>query len=265
MAMTPLRVLVADDELMARRRLARLLAGLADVEPCGECADGAAVLARVAEGGVDVILLDIRMPGLDGLEAMRRLPEGGPTVIFCTAHAEHAVAAFDVGAVDYLLKPISAERLERALTRARTREAQARFQGELARHRRPPALDRLAVPTRLGIVLLDPHRISHATLDGELATLFTPEGAHLSDLSLQELEARLPSCFMRVHRRALLNLEHVVRLEPCATGGFVARTARGDAVPVSRKAGRELRRMLGLRRGASEDGEDDADGEDSDR
>ena len=94
----PLRVLVADDEAIARRRLLRLLQAIPDVVSCGECTDGTEVLARIREGGVDVVLLDIHMPGLTGLDAMELMPLDGPYVVFCTAHPDHAVKAFDAWA-----------------------------------------------------------------------------------------------------------------------------------------------------------------------
>ncbi len=226
-----LRVLIADDEEIARRRLARLLAMIPETAVAGECADAGAVLERVREGGVDVLLLDIQMPGLTGLDAVALLPHGGPQVIFCTAHAEHAVGAFDAGAVDYLQKPVDAARLQKALERARAR--------------RPPSLNRLAISTRQGIVLLDPAEISHAMLEGELVAVVTASATYLTDSTLQALEEKLGG-FERVHRRALLNLEHVVRLEPNESGGFLARTRAGHGVEVSRAAARELRRRLGL-------------------
>jgi two-component system LytT family response regulator len=242
-----LRVLVADDEELARTRLLRLLALLPDVEVCGECRDGSEVLARVQAGDVDVVLLDIQMPGLTGLEAITLLPEDGPYVVFCTAHAEHALAAFDTGAIDYLLKPIEAGRLGKALERARSRDVVRRFREQAQQLRQGP--QRLAVPTRQGIVLIDPRDISHAVLEGELVTIYTSRGDHLTDFSLQELQDKLPAgAFERVHRKALLNLEQVVRLEPCETGGMVARTTRGHAVEISRQSARALRRRLGLRR-----------------
>ncbi|MBI5543867.1 MAG: LytTR family transcriptional regulator DNA-binding domain-containing protein [Deltaproteobacteria bacterium] len=155
-----------------------------------------------------------------------RLANKGPScyVVFCTAHAEHAVEAFDAEALDYLLKPVEAERLEKALQRDR------------------PA----------GSPSDQPRRARRRA--GALAT---NRGDVLTDLSLQELEGRLPSSFMRVHRRALLNLERMARLEPTETGEFLARTARGDGVQVSRQAARQLRRRLGLRRPAEEREEDD--------
>jgi len=253
-----LRVLVADDELMARKRLARLLSAVADVELAGEARDGEEVLAKVKEGAIDVVLLDINMPGLTGVDAMQLMPEDGPFIVFCTAHAEHAITAFEGGAVDYLLKPVEASRLQKALDRARSRLALKDFEAGNAAGDEPArgeaALDRLAIPTRQGVVLVDPREITHAALEGELVTVFTTGGDYLTDFTLQDLELRLPN-LERVHRRALLNLAHVVRLEPCETGGFLARTARGQSVLVSRQAARELRRRLGLRRDAGEDEE----------
>jgi two-component system LytT family response regulator len=110
-------------------------------------------------------------------------------------------------------------------------------------------LQRLAITTRQGVVLLDPAAITHATLEDELVTVFTKEGQHLTDFTLQELQERLPEgAFERVHRRALLNLGAVARLEPLETGGYTARTHAGHAVEVSRQAARELRTRLGLRK-----------------
>ncbi|AFE11100.1 response regulator [Corallococcus coralloides DSM 2259] len=254
----PLRVLIADDELLARKRLSRLLAALPDVSVCGEAVDGDSVLAAVRAGGVDVVLLDIHMPGLSGLDAMALLPEGGPHVIFCTAHAEHAVNAFEHGAVDYVLKPVEAARLQKALERARAR-LPARVKTPTATApaaaAEKPALTRLPIPTRQGLVLVSPDAISHASLEDELVTVFTAQGDYLTDFTLNELADKLPpEHFHRVHRRALLNLSHVTRLEPLETGGYLARTARGHSVEVSRQSARELRRMLGLRKGAEDEG-----------
>ncbi len=256
----PLQVLVVDDEATARRRLMRLLESVPDVRLCGECADADEALDRVRAGGVDVVLLDIQMPGLSGLDVLALLPEGGPVVIFCTAHAEHAISAFDVGAIDYLLKPVEVGRLRKALERARQADQRRRFLVEAERHRttgRPqrsadhPAdglPPRLPLETRQGIVLLAPEEISHAQLDGALVTVHTTRGDFLCDMPLHELAERLgPHGFLRVHRRSLLNLAKVARLEPTETGGFVARTADGQAVEVSRQAARDLRRRLGLR------------------
>jgi two-component system LytT family response regulator len=243
--MNLLRVLVADDELLARKRLARLLAEVQGVTVVAECADAEEVLARVKQGGVDLAVLDIHMPGLSGIDALGILGESGPAVIFCTAHEGHAVAAFEGGAVDYLLKPIDLERLRKAIERARTRV-------------KPTAepIGKLPIETRTGIVLVDEARITHATLDGALVTVFTLDGELITDFTLQDLERRLPEGrFLRVHRRAILALDHVVRLEPVVTGGYLAHTVRGHTVEVSRQSARGLRKRLGIAR--REDGVDD--------
>lgn len=232
--MRALRVLVADDELLARKRVARLVSAMEGVELVGMCETGDEVLARVAEIEVDVVLLDIHMPGLSGLDAIALLPKDGPIVIFTTAHAEHAVEAFDQGAVDYVLKPVEAGRLAKALDRARTRAL-------------APRVQRVPVQTRKGVVLLSPDEISHAVVDGELVTIFTDRGPFTTDFRLVDLEARLPGDrFLRVHRQGLINLDRLVRLEPTDVGGYVAHMRDESRVTVSRASARGIRRLLGL-------------------
>ena len=261
----PMRVLVADDELLARKRLLRLLAAIDGVTIAGECENGHLVLERLTAKDVDVILLDIHMPGLSGIETAALLPEDGPVIVLCTAHPDHAVDTFEQGAADYILKPVEAGRLKKALDRARSRLAERTHGRDGGAHAAEPGaphagagdearpLDRLAIPTRAGtgsagIVLLDPRTVSHAVLDGELVTVVADGKSYLSDDTLNDLQDRLPrDSFERVHRRALLNLEHVVRLEPLETGGFLAFTRGGHSIEVSRQAARELRKRLKLR------------------
>lgn len=247
----PLRILIADDEPLARARLTRLLGSLTGIELAGECADGGEVLKRIEKKDIDVVLLDVQMPGLSGLEALSLWPKEGPLVIFCTAHDTHAVKAFDEGAIDYVLKPVEPARLKKALERARSRGQRKRFQTEVEQQQ---TAARLPVTTRQGVVLLDAARITHAVLSEELVTVFTLDATHLTDYSLQELLERLPpGRFERVHRNALLCLEHVSRLEPLETGGYLAHTAKGQSVEVSRQSARNLRKRLGLRKGNDED------------
>lgn len=241
-----LRVLIADDEQLARARLTRLLTSMEDVTIVGEAKDGEEVLTKVRAGGIDVVLLDVQMPKLTGVEAMALWPVDGPWVVFCTAHAEHAVKAFEIDAVDYLLKPVEPDRLKKALDKARQRETRETFSAAVKKHQTIP---RLPVQTRQGLVLLDPGVITHAVLEGELVTVHTKDASFLTDYSLNDLEQRLPAGrFERVHRRALLNLEAVARLEPLETGGYLARTTNGHSVEVSRQAARDLRKRLGLRK-----------------
>ena len=253
-ASTKLRVLVADDELLARKRLARLLAEVPTVELLGTCENADEVLERTKAGDVDLILLDIHMPGLMGIDALRVLESrgGGPLVVFCTAHADHAVDAFDGGAVDYLLKPIAPDRLAKAIARVEQRLAEGQPSPAPGAPADRPSTDRLAVTTRAGVVLVDPKLVTHAVLDGVLVTLATTEADYVTDFTLQDLERKLPH-LTRVHRRALVNLSHVTRLEPIETGGYVARTARGASIEVSRQAARDLRKALGLRKAPGDD------------
>jgi two-component system LytT family response regulator len=239
-----LRVVVCDDELIARRRAARLLSEQPGVEVVAECASGGEVLARLAAEDVDLVVLDIHMPGMTGLETVLQMPEDRPYLIFLTAHPEHAVAAFDVGATDYLVKPVDEVRLKKALDRAR-RQLDAPLGRDA--HDAAAPLARLAIATRTGVVLLGPDEVTHAVFDGQLVTVHTRDRAILADATLQELEQRLSAPhFERVHRRAIVNLLHVERLEPVLSGGYVARIAGGKSVDVSRQAARRLRRRLGI-------------------
>jgi two-component system, LytTR family, response regulator len=240
----PLRVLVCDDEMIARQRAVRLVQEAPNVEVVAECASGDEVLAKLAAEDVDVVLLDINMPGMTGIETTMKMPEDRPYVIFLTAHPEHAVQAFDVGATDYLLKPVDQARLEKALDRARKElDAPAGLRAGT-----DPPLARLAISTKAGVVLLAPEELTHAVFDGSLVTVHTKDRSVLTDQSLQDLEAKLAKsgAFERVHRRALLNLLMVERLEPVLSGGYVARLVSGKTVDISRQAARKLRRRLGI-------------------
>ena len=237
-----LRVLIADDEMIARKRLHRLLAAMPHVEIAGECTSGEEVLRRLEEEDVDVLLLDVQMPGLNGIETKALMADDGPYVVFTTAHPEHAIEAFDVGAVDYVLKPIEPARLAKALERAR------RHLETGARTKSHDGVSRLAIATSKGVRLIDPATITHAVYDGSLVTVHAAGEAILTELTLQDVIARLPTgaAFERVHRRAVVNLHEVERLEPVATGGYVAVVRGGARVDVSRQAARRLRRRLAL-------------------
>ena len=225
-----LRVVIADDELQARKRLARLCAEHGDVEVVAQCADATSLLAALPAARADLLLLDISMPGRSGLDVRVLLGDAAPPIVFVTAHAEHAAFAFDLGVVDYVRKPVTADRLALALGRAR------------AAVRRP---ERLTLETRKGLVLLDPAELVAARTDGVLVTLVTTRGELPTAFTLKALAARLPAGrFVRVDRRHLVNLAEIERLEPLPTGGAIAVTRSGLEVPVSRQAARTLRRRL---------------------
>jgi two-component system, LytTR family, response regulator len=250
MTSIPLRIVVCDDELMARKRVLRLLGELQGIDSVSECESGEQVLERLRAEDVDVAILDINMPGMSGIETVMAMPEERPYVIFLTAHPEHAVKAFDVGAVDYVLKPVDDARLAKALERARgfLDHGPAVAGASDATREASRATDKLAIATHDGAALVRPSEITHATFDGTLVTVHTAGRAILTDDTLQDLEAKLGAGpFERVHRRALLNLDHVERLESVDTGGYVAVLSTGKRVDVSRQSARRLRRRLGLR------------------
>jgi two-component system LytT family response regulator len=224
-----MKVVVADDELVARKRITRLLEAMPGVTVVASVASGEEALAATTEHRPDVLVLDISMAGISGLEARALLPAGGPAVIFVTAHAEHAVEAFELGVVDYVLKPVTAARLAKALERVR--------------ERRP--IDRLPIKTRTGIVLVDPQAVVYAAFDGTLVTIVTAHESLVSTLTLAELAEKLPH-LERVDRRHLLDVREIARLEPQDTGGYIAVTKSGARVPVSRQAGRDLCARLGI-------------------
>jgi DNA-binding LytR/AlgR family response regulator len=250
------KVLVVDDEPLARRRLLRMLGRIPGVEVVGEAADGEAALERIRALAPDVVLLDIRMPGLDGMTLAARTPDL-PPIVFTTAYDEYAVRAFEANAVDYLLKPVEASRLEAALAKAervraeRTRAAHdpERLAGILRQIlERGEAQPGLRLTARAGNVVrvVDPKDVTRIRAAGHYA-VFKHEGRELVlDESLAALEEKLvPLGFLRVHRAELVNLHHVrgVRLEE---GGAVALLSDGEAAPVSRRSLPDLKQRLGI-------------------
>jgi DNA-binding LytR/AlgR family response regulator len=228
------RIVIADDELLARQRLVRLLEAMEDPEVVAVCSSAAELLEVLEDEPVEVALLDVDMPGMTGLEVAQRLERLGLSIIFVTAHPEHALAAFEVGAVDYVVKPVDAERLSRALQRVRARTAP------------PVSTGPLALPGARAIRLLQPDELLYAEVDGASVLVHTPSGPIHTEWSLAELERRLPADrFVRVHRRTLVALSAIEWLEG-KDGALVLRLRDGTQVTASRGAGRALRKRLGL-------------------
>ena len=253
-----MKVLVVDDEAPARRRLIRMLESHDDVEVVAEAQDGLEALERLESHAPDLILLDIQMPGLDGLAMARGHGRVLPTLIFVTAHDEHALAAFEVGAVDYLLKPVTRERLAAALERVRTRPAASAAEEALAMQATLARLLGAAPVTdgrpmqRVGAregasVRLFPVAEIGRFWSADKYTLFRHGGdEHLLDDSLNELELRLgPQGFVRVHRSELVDLRWVVALHQ-DDAGLVLELRDGQRVGVSRRMVARVKRELGL-------------------
>ncbi len=200
-----MKILIADDEAPARARLAALLATEgADHKIVGQAANGPEVLAICERHAVDVVLLDIRMPGMDGIQVALALAAqpGSPAVIFTTAYDEHALAAFDANAIDYLLKPVRPERLHRALARAQalSGEQQAALRDDGAFINASYRGGMLHIPA--GDVIL-------LRADSKYVEVWRGEGMALTEESLRAIEERLPGRFMRVHRNALVAVDRV--------------------------------------------------------
>lgn len=242
-----MRVLIADDERRARRRLAGMLGVWPDVEVVGEASDGLAALDAIRTLAPDAVFLDIQMPGLNGFEMLSALPrEKCPAVVFVTAYDEYALRAFEVSAVDYLLKPVEPERLKQAMERLRRPPAVRpveRLVNALGTHE---SLRRVVGKRLHKLHVLPVDQIEAFQVEDELVFAFNSAGRFVVDKTLRALEAALDSTqFVRVHKRAIVNLSHLALLEPISKGGATARLTSGEIVKISRRYQPELRRRLG--------------------
>jgi two-component system response regulator AlgR len=231
-----MRVLIVDDEPLARLRLATLLGECEGVELAGSVGDGEAALSTLAELQPDLLLLDINMPGLDGLALAARLAgRARPQVVFCTAYENHALHAFELDAVDYLLKPVRLERLCEALQRARKRLADAPRAAAAWLHARVRD-EQVRVPLGEVICLLAEEKyVCVRHVGGEL----------LIDESLRQLEEAYPEQLIRLHRNCLVPPARLLGLKPLADGRVLARLAGTDFSPeVSRRNLPALRKLL---------------------
>jgi two-component system LytT family response regulator len=245
------RVVLVDDEQRALRRLARLLGDWPALEVVGQAEGGQQAVELIEEQEPDIVFLDVQMPDLDGFEVLRRLSRPPPYVIFTTAYDSYALEAFAVGAVDYLLKPFGERELARAVSRALERSASERFEEGyrrmLAALEQPDYLESIPVSYLKDIVLLPVAEVTHFEADQELVAIHGAARQYTTDLTLAELEQRLdPGRFFRAHRRAIINLDHLLRLEPLEGGRYVAVLGQGARVEMSRTGSRRLRKKLGL-------------------
>ena len=276
-----LRVVLVDDEQHARDELVYLLGEVGGVEIIGQASDGIEALTVVAQLRPDVVFLDVQMPGLTGFEVARRILEAGPgaEIVFVTAFDQHAIEAFDVNAVDYLLKPVDPARLEVALQRARRRivaERPARIgplegagagadspdsavaglnRGQLERivelvAERQGRRDRLAIKVGERFFLVQSDEIVHASLVDDSITVVTDQQVGYSNYrTLDELQARLdPAVFWRVHRAHLVNINKIKEIVPWFSRNYLLRMkdGKGTEIPVSRTQTRRLREYLKL-------------------
>jgi DNA-binding LytR/AlgR family response regulator len=246
-----MRILIVDDEQPARERLKRLLVDVEGAELVGEAADGPQAMELIEREQPDLVLLDIQMPGLDGFGVIEALEEP-PPIVFVTAYDEYAIRAFEVNALDYLLKPFSRERLEQAIRRAQ--ETQAEEQSFASRF--APLLEslasqghylpRLAVRDGNRIRVLNADEVDWIGVENEQTFVHVGSEAYPIQRTLADLEARLdPARFFRAHRSAIVNLDRVKEIVPWFKGSHKLRLTTGDEVELSRAQARALRKILG--------------------
>ncbi len=235
-----LKVLIVDDEPPARERLRALLSELGEPEVIGAAATGAEALAHVHELAPDVVLLDVRMPGMSGLEVARHLNvlDEPPAVIFTTAYDQYAVEAFEANAVGYLLKPVRKEQLAAALARA-GRLTRAQLQTLAAAGTRR---SHIAARRRDGLRLIPVEEVQYFLADQKYTTVRHLGGEDLIEDSLRLLEGEFGASFVRIHRNALVGVKYLERIERTADGQYVVRL-RGCEAPlqVSRRMAGELK------------------------
>jgi len=256
-----LRTVVVDDERLAREELCFLLGQIPVVDVVAQAGDGPAALEVIAQHEPDLVMLDVQMPGLTGFEVARRLLRGGTEshLVFVTAYDRHAIEAFDVNAVDYLLKPVEADRLAMAVERVRKR-----MLTERGNPTHPNSLDRvlqllgdrqnrreqLAVKVGDRFLLLQTDEVVHASVEDDVITVVTNSLSGTSNYrTLDELQARLdPEVFWRVHRSHLVNINKIREIVPWFSRNYILKMkdAKGSEIPVSRSQTRRLREYLRL-------------------
>jgi two-component system LytT family response regulator len=247
-----LRVLVADDEPLARRKVVGLLQKERDVEVVAECGNGADCVSLIREHSPDVVFLDVEMPGLDGLSVLESLGPRAPFVVFVTAYDEYALKAFEVQAVDYLLKPIDRRRFQSALERARE-QVRLRSDGDVGRkvlsmlkemRAKPPG--RLPVRVNGRVVLVPVKSIDWVEAADNYVRLHVGAQSHLLRETLSSIQLRLdPARFPRIHRSTLVNIERVKELHPLFHGDHAVILENGTELTLSRRYRPALETALG--------------------
>jgi two-component system, LytTR family, response regulator len=236
-----LRILIVDDESVARRRIRRLLTAEHDVTVIGECGDGGSAIAAIAAEHPDLVFLDVQMPERDGFEVLQAVPPPElPAILFVTAYDRYALRAFDVHAIDFLLKPFTRERFRIALVRARERlERRDRDAGLAALaaslRQRPRYLSRVPVRTGDRIVLVDVTTVDWLEAADNYVRLHVQNREYLLRETLASLESQLdPNRFARIHRSAIVQIDRIAELHPATHGDFDVLLRDGTRLTLSR-------------------------------
>ena len=250
-----LQVLIVDDEPLARRRIRALLKGEKDVEIVGECGDGRQAIAAIQKQRPDLVFLDVQMPEVDGFGVVESVGAADmPAVVFVTAYDRYALNAFEVHALDYLLKPFDEERFQGALARARSEIRRERTDDvhqrllALLEHLQPPGkhLDRLLVKSAGRIFFLKVEEIDWIEAAGNYVRLHVGKESHLVRETMTDLESRLdPGRFLRIHRSTLVNIDRIKELHPWFSGDYAVVLHDGTQLRLSRGHRERLSERLG--------------------
>jgi len=241
---TKIRTVIVDDEELARERMKFLLEVQADVEVVAVCSDGLSALEAIERTRPDLVFLDVQMPGMDGFEVVENLDASiAPDVVFVTAHDGHAIRAFEIHALDFLLKPFDQTRFEKTLDRARNRfhgGKGARIDSrlvtlleELREERKYP--ERLIVKSSGRVFFVRTEEIDWVEASGNYVKIHTKSDAHLLRESMKNMEAKLdPKTFVRIHRSAIVNIDRIKELEPWFHGEYIVIMQNGTRLTASR-------------------------------
>lgn len=252
--MKTIRTLIVDDERLARQKVRTLLDDDAEIEIVGECANGTEAIAAVRKQKPDLLLLDIEMPGSNGFEVLQRLrSERLPMVVFITAHNEYAVKAFEVEAIDYVMKPFDRRRFHDALRRAKRQlsddanESEARLLRLLERVVKPKSLDHFVVKARDRTFLVAVNDVDWIEAEGKYVRLHASGAAHLVRESIGDVEERLDARkFLRIHRATIVNVKRILEMHKGFGGSVFVVLRDGTKLTMSRRYRGRIRELTGM-------------------
>jgi two-component system, LytTR family, response regulator len=249
-----IRTLIVDDEPVARQILREELEQLDTIKIAGEAEDGGSALTAIRELSPDLVFLDLQMPGLGGLEVIRKLPVNGhiPMVVIVTAFDQYAIQAFEAGAIDYLLKPVSQDRLAQAVERAlklRPRLAavaeQLASMQEIAEAARARTVRKIVARSGEEYLLLNADDVLAFEAEGDLVHIVTAKKRHLATQSLKAIQERLQNTtFRRIHRKALVNMDHVRKMSSLSSQRWLITLSNGQEFIVSKRQAKSVRELL---------------------
>ena len=242
--MNKLRAIIVDDERLGRQKIRAMLAAHDDVSVVAECANGADAAAEIRRQEPDLVFLDVQMPGGDGFDVLRKLRRGAlPAIVFVTAHDEYALRAFDVNAVDYLLKPFDRRRFAETLRRARQRIERSMLEAQ----RQERYWNRFIAKTHGRLVFVPAPDVDWIEAEGKYVRIHVSGSTHLLRLAMHEVEERLdPAEFARIHRGTIVNLKKVAEMYRGFGGDYVVVLRGGEKLTLSRRYWSKLKHVGGL-------------------